>query len=92
VFGSWTIVRLPPRTQARRRCNGKERAVMFVFRRNPMKVDDDVMVHDDDAAPLTRPRRHAVHLLPHDRRFSCRRCDEIAAAGTSDAEEQRAAA
>jgi hypothetical protein len=64
---------------------------MFVFRRNPMKVDDDVMVHDDDAAPLTR-RRHAVHLLPHDRRFSCRRCDEIAGAGTSDAEEQRAAA
>jgi hypothetical protein len=65
---------------------------MFVFRQNSIKVDDDVMVHDDDASALARARRHAVHQLPHDRRFSCRRCDEISAAGSSDGEGQRAAA
>lgn len=28
---------------------------------------------------IVRPRRHAVHQLPPDRRFSCWRCDLIAA-------------
>ena len=65
---------------------------MFVFRRNSIKVDDDVMVHDDHASALARARRHAVHLLPQDRRFSCRRSDEISAAGSSDGERQQAAA
>jgi hypothetical protein len=38
---------------------------------------------DDQQSGVLRPRRHAVHMLPLDRRFSCWRCDVIA--GTAGA-------
>jgi len=59
---------------------------------------NDVTIQlDGPATQPMRPRRHAVHLLPLDRRFSCWRCDAIAAdasdtANISDTEGQRAAA
>ena len=59
---------------------------------------NDVTIQlDDHASRPIRPRRHAVHMLPVDRRFSCWRCDVITAessgpANNSDVEGQRAAA
>ena len=52
---------------------------------------------DGETSQLMRPRRHAVHMLPLDRRFSCWRCDVIAANASdrdkaSDGDDQRAAA
>ena len=46
---------------------------------------------DGDPSRVVSPRRHAVHMLPIDRRFLCWRCDVIAVA-TTEQTEQRAAA
>ena len=46
---------------------------------------------EGDVSRIVYPRRHAVHLLPIDRRFSCWRCDAIAT-DTADRAGQRAAA
>jgi len=64
----------------------------------PEQGANDVTIRlDGDPSRLVRPRRHAVHILPLDRRFSCWRCDDIPAnsshwANSSDGEGQRAAA
>ena len=40
VFGSWTIVRLPPRTQARRRCSRKEPDMPTPYNPSPSPSPD----------------------------------------------------
>ena len=61
-------------------------------------IPNDVTIRvDGETSQLMRPRRHAVHMLPLDRRFSCWRCDVIAAnasnlAHASVGDDQRAAA
>jgi len=39
--------------------------------------DNDVGIRLDSTGMVVRPRRHAVHQLPNDRRFTCWRCDVI---------------
>ena len=46
---------------------------------------NEVTIRLDDRASLVRPRRHAVHLLPVDRRFSCWRCDATVAESSEEA-------
>ena len=48
---------------------------------------NDVAIRIEATGRIERPRRHAVHLLPLDRRFSCWRCDASATPallGTTD--------
>ena len=55
-------------------------------------LENDVGIRlDGPDSEVLRPRRHAVHLLPDDRRFSCWRCDTIATP-TADGTRDRAAA
>ena len=42
---------------------------------------NDVGIRIDATGKLVRPRRHAVHQLPVDRRFSCWRCDTMPTQG-----------
>ena len=76
--------------------------VKYVETRKQGQNDVTIQLDDHASRPI-RPRRHAVHMLPVDRRFSCWRCDVIAAessnpantldvANNSDMEGQRAAA
>jgi len=39
---------------------------------------NDVGIRIHATGQVVRPRRHAVHQLPLDRRFSCWRCDAVA--------------
>ena len=41
--------------------------------------ENDIGIRIDHHERIVRPRRHAVHLSPIDRRSSCWRCDTIAA-------------
>ena len=66
-----------------------EGAVRIVQTRQPGANEVGVRL-DDPASGIVRPRRHAVHLLPTDRRFPCWRCDTIAA-GPADADRGAAA-
>ena len=40
---------------------------------------NDVGIRLNATGKMLRPRHHAVHMLPLDRRISCWRCDTIAA-------------
>jgi hypothetical protein len=53
--------------------------------------DVGVRLHGDDPA-IIRPRRHAVHMVPLDRRFTCWRCDQIASSAAPVARAAWAAA
>ncbi len=57
----------------------REGVVSVVDRSEGAANDVGVRLHGDDPA-IIRPRRHAVHMVPLDRRFTCWRCDEIASA------------
>jgi len=53
--------------------------VKYVETRDHTPNDVTIRV-DGETSQLVRPRRHAVHMLPLDRRFSCWRCDVVAKA------------
>ena len=41
--------------------------------------ENDIGIRIDDEDRIVRPRRHAVHLSPIDRRLSCWRCEAMTA-------------
>jgi hypothetical protein len=58
--------------------------VKYVETREQGQNDVTIQLDDHASRPI-RPRRHAVHMLPVDRRFSCWRCDVIAAESSEPA-------
>jgi hypothetical protein len=46
---------------------------------------NDIAIRLTATGELLRPRRHAVHLLPLDHRFTCWRCNAIASHATPSA-------
>lgn len=63
-----------------------DRAAGFDLNEGVVKLVDtragkanDIAIRLNTGGELLRPRRHAVHMLPVDRRFACWRCDSIAA-------------
>jgi len=44
---------------------------------------NDVAIRIGTTGEVVRPRRHAVHMVPLDRRFWCWRCDTTATQGRS---------
>lgn len=45
---------------------------------------NDVAIRMDATGQIVRPRRHAVHQVPLDRRFTCWRCDAAGAPAWPD--------
>ena len=61
----------------------REGVVKLVQTRRGAVNDVGIQLSGDDAG-VARPRRHAVHMQPVDRRFTCWRCDAMGAPGQRD--------